>query len=311
MRTTLACALAAIALPALAQDPPPEVLRQQQGGVYVEPPAVVDPVFLPPGPDGRATQPEMRTPLELQLSFDLPLRGGEGAGVGTGSQGSRGASPTVQALLRWHPVLDSWWFAQVVFYGYLRPDRQQARNPDFTYAFGYDDWHPGTWHLVYANYTGTRFRPDPAQGESRFNFPEGQWTAGYKFALPRALQDVLLVGDGDRTICSGNGHLMPRYEDFATGATKSGKKSLSLACRYERASGWFAQAAVYAYPDRSQQQPWDPDFTYGFGYEDWRPGTVSIRYANYSGNRFPGRSVAPGEGAFRSGSVTISWKVDW
>lgn len=311
MRQGLLALAAWLALPALAQDPAPNVLTQQHGGRYVEPPAHVDPAFVPPGPDGRPTQPETREPLQLQLSLDFPLRGGSTANVGSGTQGSTATSPTVQAQLRWYPLPESWWFAQVVFYGYLRGERQQAWNPDFTYSFGYDDWHPDTWHLVYANYTGTRFHPDTAAGESRFNFPEGQWTAGRKFSLPKPLEPWFLVGDGDRSICSANSHLMPRYEDLASGTTKSGKVSFSLGCRYERPGGWFAHLAVFAYPDRSQQQPWDPDFTYGFGYDDWHPGSVSVRYNNYSGNRFPGRERGPGEGSFRSGSVTVTWKVDW
>lgn len=310
-RGLAASALVLLAPCALAQDPPPVVSTQQRGGTYVEPPAHVDPVYTPPGPDGRPTQPEERAPLELQLALELPLRGGDAPSVGSGTQGARSASPTLQALVRWHPVPRSYWFAQATFYGYLQGDRQQAWNPDFSYAFGYDDWHPDTWHFVYANYTGTRFRPDAAAGESRFNFPEGQWTLGYKFALPRPLQPWLLVGDGDRATCSANGHLMPRYVDYDTGATRSGKTSLSLACRYERPEGWFAHLALYTYPDRSQQQPWDPDFTYGFGYADWRPGTLSVRYNNYSGNRYPGRARGPGEGTFRSGSVTVSWIVPW
>lgn len=302
---------AVLALPAFAQDPPPVVSTEQRGGTYIEPPAQVDPAYTPPGPDGRPTQPEIGLRLRLELSLDLPLRGSDAANVGSGSQGARASSPTVQALLRWHPLPQAHWFAQVVFYGYLKPDWQQAWHPDFSYAFGYDDWRPGTWHLVYANYTGTRWRPDTAAGEGRFNFPEGQWTAGYKFDLPRSLQPWLLVGDGDRAICSANGHVMPKYVEYDTGATASGKVSLSLACRYERPGGLFAQLQVFAYPDRSQQQPWDPDFTYGFGHADWRPGTVSVRYSNYSGNRFPGRERGPGEGTFRSGSVTVSWNLAW
>jgi hypothetical protein len=36
-----------------------------------------------------------------------------------------------------------------------------------------------------------------------------------------------------------------------------------------------------------------------------------VRYNNYSGNRFPGRERAPGEGTFRSGSVSVWWMVPW
>lgn len=302
-------AAALLALPAAAQDPPPAVLTEQRGGTFTPPPEKVDPIYLPTGPDARVAVDPAPPALTLQLTFDMPLRSGGTAKLGSGTQGSTAASPTLQALVRWHPVRGSYWFAQAVFYKYLRGDRQQAWHPDFTYAFGYDDWHPGSWSLVYANYTGTRLQP--AAGESHFNFPQGQWTLGYKFALPRPLQPWLLVGDGDATTCSANLHLMPRYVEYTSGGIRSNKTSTSVACRYLRPSGWYADLALHAYPDRGQQQPWDPDFTYGFGYFDWRPGTVSVKYNNYSGNRFPGRTRGPGEGTFRSGSISLTWSGEW
>ena len=303
--------LAAGAAPAcaLAQDPPPEVSRQQRGGTYVEPPARVDPAYTPAGPNARAAAEPGPPHLRLQLALDVPLRGGGSASLGRGTQGSTAASPTLQAQLRWHPLPGEYWFVQATFYRYLRGDRQQPWHPDFTYAFGYDDWHPGTWSLFYANYTGTRFSPDA--GEGRFNVPQGQWTLAYRFALPPPLQPWLLVGDGDAASCHANLHLMPRYVDLRSGATRTGKASAALGCRYQRPDGWYAEAAVFAYPDGAQQQPWDPDFTYGFGHADWRPGKVAIRYSNYSGNRFPGRARGAGEGTPRSGSVTVSWSTEW
>lgn len=307
----LATATGALATGAAGQETPPSVITRQRGGVFVEPPATVDPVYVPSGPDAGPPQPAPQAPLTLQLTLDLPLRGGGTASLGAGVQGSTSASPSLQAQLRWVPVPTSWWFAQINFFGYMRGDRQQAWHPDFTYGFGYDDWHPGTWSLFYANYTGTRLFPDEAAGEHRFNFPQGQWTLAYRFGLPAALERSLLVGDGDQSTCSAGANLMPRYTEFQTGAIAHRKKWFTLGCRYQRASGWFAELTVFAWPQRSQQQPWDPDFTYGFGYADWRPGSVSVRYNNYSGNRFPGRERGPGEGTFRSGSVSISWTAPW
>lgn len=289
----------------------PVMGTQQRGGTYVEPPAVVDPVYTPSGPNASQTAARQHPSLTLQLTIDVPLRSGGSASLGRGAQGSTAASPTLQAALRWTPWRDSHWFAQLTLLRYLRGERQQPWHPDFTYAFGYEDWRPGTWSLVYANYTGTRFEPDRAAGEGRFHFPQGQWTLSRRFALPAVVEPVFLAGDGDQAQCSANAHLMPRYVEFTTGGERSGKASLSLACRYTRPEGWYADLALYAYPRGAQQQPWDPDFTYGFGYEHPGPGRVAVRYNNYSGNRFPGRARGAGEGSFRSGSVSITWSGEW
>jgi hypothetical protein len=303
-------ALATIAsLPAQAQETPPSVITQQRGGTYVEPPANVDPLYVPSGPNAPAVVPGTAAPLSLQLALDLPLRGNRAGSLGRATQGSTATSATVQARLRWTPLAGSYWFGQVAFYRYLRRDQQQPWNPDFSYAFGYDDPHPGTWSLFYANYTGTRWQPDANEG--RFNFPDGQWTLAYRFDLPARLHDALLVGDGDAARCSAAFNLTPRYVDFATGARRHRKESATLGCRYTRPEGWYAELALYAWPARSQQQPWDPDYTYGFGWQDTGPGHFAVRYSNYSGNRYPGRTRGAGEGTLRSGSITLSWDVEW
>lgn len=296
---------------AMAQDPPPDVMTRQHGGAYVTPPSDVNSAYVPEGPDGFPRGQGTGSPLHLELSLDVPLRGRNAGILGAGSQGARPASPTVQALLRWTPLPGQPWFAQAVFYGYLQGDRQQPWNPDYSYAFGYDDGRPDTWHLVYGNYTGTRWRPHPEQGEGRFNVPEGQWTVGRRFPLPRFLQPWLLVGDGDLSTCNADLHFTPRYEDFASAGRRSGKTSVSLGCLYVRPSGWFGQLELFAYPQGSQQQPWDPDFTYGFGWRGTQAGTLSLRYSNYSGNRLPWRHTSGSEGRFDSGSISLSWSLPW
>jgi hypothetical protein len=310
-RRSLVGLAGAVTLLAGAQETPPSVITQQRGGIYIPPPEQVDPVYIPNGPNAGPAKSDLGPPLTLQLTVDAPLRHGSTAALGSGVQGSTSASASVQAQLRWMPLRPSWWFAQVAFYKYLRPEWQQPWHPDFTYSFGYDDPRPGNWGLFYANYTGTRLQPNEAAGEHRFNFPEGQWTIARRFALPKSLEPTLLVGDGDSALCSAEGHLMPRFERVEGGPPGHDKVSLSLGCRYMRPHGWYFDTSVFVYPRGGQQQPWDPDFTYGFGYADWRPGQLAIRYNNYSGNRFPGRERAPGEGRFDSGSISVTWTVPW
>jgi hypothetical protein len=40
---------------------------------------------------------------------------------------------------------------------------------------------------------------------------------------------------------------------------------------------------------------------------DYRTNHFSIIYANYSGNRYPGREASPATGHFLNGGVFISW----
>lgn len=279
----------------------------------IEPPKTVDPVFLISTPNAKPVEiPEETAPthgFSINLSANYPLHTSSAVGSGLGSQGVPAVSPTLQVGIKYNPV--SYWFGQMAFYQYLFSDRQQAWNPDFTYSFGYDDWHTETFSVVYSNYGGNRFSPDLKKSERRTVFNQGQWSFGYKFPLPHALESIFLIGDGDQIGCNANFNTTPQYTDFRTLSIKSYKKSLTFGCQYARPSGWYANMTVFAYPIRSQQQPWDPDFSYGFGYSDSRPGAISIQYSNYSSNRFPGHDAVHGDSGLRKGSISISWSTQW
>lgn len=264
---------------------------------------------LPPPDDGGQAE---QSRLRLRLGADFPLRTTEGGFRGAGFQGSPAVSPTLQAELRY--ISQENWFAGVTFYRYLAGDRQRPWNPDFTYVFGYDDWRADTFSLTYGNYSGNRISPErgrrvEGQREERTRFSQGVWSAGYKFAPSGRLKSWLVLDESHELNCSANLNYTRRYTDLATRSVKSGKRSVSLGCRYATPGHWFVSMTAFHYPDSGQRQPWDPDFTYGFGYFDWRPGGISIQYNNYSGNRYPWHARASGQGRFANGSISLSWST--
>lgn len=242
-------------------------------------------------------------------AFNYPLEKSlPQASQGRGSQGERGGNNTQIAVsLRYNPI--SYWFVQTTYYRYLDADLQAPWHPDFSYSFGYDDWHPYTLSLVYANYGGNRLHPERSKGERLTRFEEGTVALGWKFLLPRALEEALVVHPTGSIGCNISYNVTPKYVDLASLTRKDGKQSVRLGCKYTIYTWWYVNFTLYAYPFPEQQQPWDPDFTYGFGYFDWHPGTLSIQYNNYSGNRFPWRKSSKGTGTFQDGSLTIS--ISW
>lgn len=267
--------------------------------------------YTPPEP---ATEQASVSPLRLRLGADFPLRTTEGGFKGAGFQGSPAVSPTLQLELRYNSP--SYWFGGITFYRYLMDDRQRPWNPDFTYTFGYDDWHPNTFSLVYGNYTGNRIAPDrgrqiEGQREERTRFSQGTWTAAYKFAPSEPIKSWFVFDESHQLNCAVGANYTRRYTDLQSLSLKSGKRSLSLGCRYTTPGNWFASWTLFHYPKSRQRQPWDPDFIYGFGYSDYRPGTVSIQYNNYSGNRYPWHTRSPGQGRLRNGSISVSWSTEF
>jgi hypothetical protein len=249
--------------------------------------------------------------VTVGFAFDYPLNStSRQTGAGEESQGERGANgATMRMSLKYNPL--SYWFFSTTLYKYLDEGQQATWNPDFDYSFGYDDWHPYTLSLVYANYGGNRFSPDRELGQKVTRFNEGTWSLGWKFRPPNFIEEALKVHSTGAIDCATNVNVTPRYVDSASGTRKNWKQSVSLGCKYTIYKWWYVNFVLYYYPQSHQQQPWDPDITYGFGYFDWHPGTISVQYNNYSGNRFPWSNKSSNTGRFKDGSIAISWSWTW
>ena len=244
------------------------------------------------------------------FAFNYPLKEVPPRDVeGAGSQGDMRGNLTVTASLKYNPV--SYWYINTTFYKYINKGYQASWDPDFSYTFGYDDWHPYTFSLIYANYGGIRLNPDKKKWETFTDFDEGTISLGWKFLIPSYIEDLFIVHHTGGIGCQVNYNLTPKYMDLASLQKKGWKQSLSLTIKYTIYKWWYANITFFYYPRPEQQQPWDPDYTYGFGYFDWHPGTITIQYNNYSGNRYPWRDKSPNTGQFKDGAITISWSWAW
>ena len=245
-------------------------------------------------------------PLSLSATIEYSLRSDFMSSVGR--QALRATSPVVVLGLRYNPYSE--WFINVALRGYLAPEHRKPWDPDFTYAFGYDDWRANTHSLIYSNSgAGNRLWPERSRRDSFTRLGQGTLAYGYKFQFASPLAAQLPAFDDDKINCNANARLTLRYKDHRSGETRPFKKALSLGCRYNTPSRLFAGMTLFAYPQAGQQQPWDPDFSYSFGYADSRPGGISVQYSNDSGNRFPGRARAASQGQFRNGTVSLTWSL--
>lgn len=237
------------------------------------------------------------------FSFSYPLKEGiPQEGEGLGNQGRFSNNLSLAASISFRPL--SAWFFSTTFYKYINESFKAPWNPDFSYTFGYDDWHPYTFSLTYANYGGNRLFPQ--KSEVFTDLASGGLTLGWKFTVPKFIEELFIVhksgGIGGNIAYS----VVPRFLDINTQENKSFKQSLRLSLKYTIYESFYMNGTFFYYPFPEQQQPWDPDFTYGFGFFDWHPGSISIQYNNYSGNRYPWNK-SMGTGGFENGGFSISW----
>lgn len=246
-------------------------------------------------------------PLEKQIDPTT-------ASGGSGSQGARASSgDTVNLTATYNPL--TYWFFRGTASQYVNNTYQNPWNGDFSYAFGYDDWHSDTLSLTYSNYGGNRWSPDRDDGERFTRLEEGNITLGYKWNLNEDLTDWVSPFDDGAVGCDVNYNLTPRFGRLQN-ADKRGhwKQFATFGCKWSITGWWYLNWRLNYYPQGDEhQQPWDPDYTYGFGYFDWHAGTVSVQYNNYAGNRFPWRDSADDSGAgdFENGSITVSYSFDF
>jgi len=184
----------------------------------------------------------------------------------------------------------SFWFWNITAYKYLDNKYKAPWHPEFSYRFGYDDWHPYTFSLVYGNYGGNRIFPDESKGEEWTHFNQGTISLGWKFIEPKALAKIFLFDSSETINHSINFNLTPRYTDASGQVLKKWKQSVSFGTNYPVYDWFYWNFTLFYYPDPAQQQPWDPDFTYGFGYFDWHRGSVNVQNSKYTDNRLPWRT---------------------
>lgn len=212
------------------------------------------------------------------------------------------SSPVAFVDMRYSPKEN--WFANVTLYGYLE-DRQDWQG-DFSYSLGYDDWRPNTFSFVYANYNTNRF--DPKEDEPVTRPEYGTISTGYKFLLPEGLKSPAAnAGDEGRVNCRVGHHYTPRYETDG-GPDRHNKQAASAGCRAPLWRNLFVDLTAFEYVT-GEQQPWDPDYTYSFGWFDWRPNHFSVQYTNYSGTRYPWRDSTARAGDFGDGAVTVTYNL--
>jgi len=239
------------------------------------------------------------------LSVGFPLTKSTTA-VGEGREGDLSTNNiSYSASLKYKPLGN--WFISAALIEYETKELQKPWNPDFVYTFGYSDWRPYTISLVYANYGGNRLNPSRKNNEEATVFKQGAWLLGWKFPVPAKYSKYITFTEAGRLGCNIGLSIVPEYFDAKESEYKKWKKTLSFGCKYTISGPWYVNFTAFHYVKNSQQQPWNPDYTYGFGYFDWRPGTITVQYNNYSGNRWLGRDAANGTGVFKSGGLSISW----
>lgn len=251
-----------------------------------------------------AAEPEDKTIndyLSVRTRLSLPaaaLEDTEALGQGVWNQ------PTGELAIAVTPIENL--FFELSLFAYPVPKAREDWTPDFTYRFGWYDWKPYHFYLVHSGWAGTRYPWNTTETEPIAHPLDGITTGGWNYQWPLSWRE----GIGLPQKLWFGGSLSAGYA--ATYALLDGTRKwhhLTLSTHHLLTFNehWFAEFSAHFYPIPGQQMPWDPDFTYAFGYMDWRPWSLTVRWNNYAGNRWPGRDLE-GNGGFLHGALVVDFR---
>jgi hypothetical protein len=181
---------------------------------------------------------------------------------------------------------------------------------DFAYSIGRYNWRPGKFNFGYENYINNQYND---KGKDFFQkMTEGYFFFSYNGFLSRSIR-VKTKLDSTASI-----KITPflrwafRYRDETERVHFGGKPTTGLSARFSIFQNFYVEGAVYYYfTPLFPQLPWDPDYSYGFGYFDWRSFRVSITYGNWAINRFPWKQNPYPYYGFIDGNFRVVFNWIW
>jgi hypothetical protein len=172
------------------------------------------------------------------------------------------------------------------FYQDFNPRAAARWTSNFTYSLARYNWKPNRFNFGYENYLNNRYSDDlRTLGEK---FSEGYYFLSYGHLVK--LGKLKIDESSTIKVTYFARHALKYRDEFQKlhGGLGYGKTSLGAGFRYTIGFKIYVEAAAYYYVEENlKKQPWDPDYTYGFGYFDYRSFRLSLTYGNWAVNRFP------------------------
>ena len=181
---------------------------------------------------------------------------------------------------------------------------------DYAFSIGRYNWKRKKINFGYENYGNHKYNDNLSSFLNKFL--EGYLFCSYNFQFNKLNKFI----KADNTSAF---HLVTfvRYSvnfrnerNETLGGIFNGKPVTGIAARYVIYKNIYVESALYLYlPGR--KQPWDPDFSYGFGYFNWRAFRISFSYGNWAINRFPWNSNIYSRYGFLDGNFRLVANWVW
>ncbi|HEY0030010.1 MAG TPA: hypothetical protein VGC65_04575 [Bacteroidia bacterium] len=184
---------------------------------------------------------------------------------------------------------------------------------DYTYAIGRYNWRPKRFNFGYENYLNNKYTDNFKVFSDKFM--QGYYFVSYSHLIPEKVFKHVSIDPTSSFRLTYVVRYALKYENRnkeIVGGLFSGKPTAGAGFRYTIFRNIYIESAFYLYLNPSvQKAPWDPDYTYGFGYFDWRSFRISLTYGNWAVNRFPWNKTEFPHYGFLDGNFRIVANYIW
>lgn len=197
---------------------------------------------------------------------------------------------------------------RLFFYADMNQDKHKPKwLSNLFYNIGVYNWKDNTFSYGYENYQPNRF-----DGSYDFltNMKRGFFFVNYNYYLLKE-NSRMKFDETTQIYFSPFVRYQFEYTDrYGEKVMGNNKFILGASARYVIWHNFYIEGAVYYYPETESELPWDPDYTYGFGYFDWKSFKLNFSYGNWIANRFPGRKKQM-KNDFSNGEFKVAFSYIW
>jgi hypothetical protein len=198
--------------------------------------------------------------------------------------------------------------ANATFYADFNKKAAARWVSDFTYSVGRYHWRPNKLNFGYENYQNNKYTDNADQLFEKMM--EGYFFLSYNMAMPDVIARAIRIDSTSSFRFSPLVRYATRYRDEFERVHYEGKPTAGVTARWTMFWNIYIEGGAYYYfTPQYRQLPWDPDYSYGFGYFDYRAFRVSLTYGNWAVNRWPGKARELKHYGFMDGNFrfVINW----
>jgi hypothetical protein len=172
-----------------------------------------------------------------------------------------------------------------LFFDLIKNERTPPYLSNMYYQIGWYNWENKSVSFGYENYGANRFS-NQTTGWG-VNLKRGFFFTSYNLDLLGDYSSLKFDETSQIRIIPSIRYSLEYPDKFGIEKGGNNKITLSTAARWSIAKRLYIEGAIYYYPEIETRLPWDPDFTYGFGFFNWKAFKLNVAYGNWIANRFP------------------------